>query len=364
MHLKKLNIYNFRNIEQAELEPHRFFNILYGNNAQGKTNFIESIYLLGSLKSFRTTRNEDLIRSGSLEASINGISEKNRVADTMRLDIKYNGKTARLNGKIVNKPDHYLNCLRPVVFSPEEVSLIKGGPAGRRRLIDRAVFQSMPDFLNIVQNYGRQLKQRNKLLKEKKTENEIIPWTDILIKTGAQIRLARIKYIEAIHSEFFQCYKHICGGTEQAEIIYKYDGSTLEKIENEFAEELVKQKDQEIKYGMTLSGPHRDDIDFLLEDKSLKNFGSQGQQRSFILAFKTAQIINIEKIFGEPPLLLLDDLLGELDKKRQEYFFDFLLKMQGQVFITTTEIEPLLKSGISEVSYFNVKNGVLCSSQN
>ena len=359
MQLTQLKLNNFRNIERVELKPHRFFNIFHGLNAQGKTNILESIYLLGSLKSFRSTRNDDLIRQGSDKARIKGRSVKNSVADEMQLDIDKKGKTARLNGKVVSQPENYLNCLRPVVFSPEEVGLAKGGPAGRRRLVDRAVFQATPVFLTTVQNYDRQLKQRNRLLKENKTEAELAPWTDALIKTGAQIRLARKKYIESIHTEFTDCYKQISDGREQAEIIYKGDFCSLEELQNNFADELSRQKDQERKYGMTLSGPHRDDISFQLEQQSLRDFGSQGQQRSFILALKTVQVIDLEKRNGEPPLLLLDDLLGELDQRRQEYFFQFLLKMQGQVFITTTDINPLINSGLSEGSYFQVKDGVL-----
>lgn len=359
MQLTQLKLNNFRNIEQAELQPHRFFNILYGLNAQGKTNIIESICLLGSLKSFRATRNEDLIKRGSIEAVIKGRSVRNRVADDMRLDIKKEGKTARLNNKIVSQPDNYLNCLRPVVFSPEEVNLVKGGPSGRRRLIDRAVFQATPGFLTIVQNYERQLKQRNKLLKEKKSDKELAPWTEILIETGAQIRLARKNYINSIFNEFYNCYKKISGDSEQAEIVYKPECETLVELENSFADELNKQKDQEFKYGITLSGPHRDDIPFLLDERSLREFGSQGQQRSFILALKTAQVLDLEKRFGEPPLLLLDDLLGELDRQRQDYFFEFLLKMKAQVFITTTDKEPLVNSGISDGLYFQVEDGVL-----
>lgn len=359
MQLTHLTLHNFRNIEKAELQPDRFFNVFYGLNAQGKTNLLEGIYLLGSLKSFRTTRNSDLIRLNFSGARIKGRSLKNNVSDEMCLDINKEGKTARLNGKIVSQPENYLNRLRPVVFSPEEVNLAKGGPAGRRRLIDRAVFQATPEFLKIFQNYERQLKQRNRLLKEKKSAAELAPWTDVLIKTGAQIRLARKNYIDLIRSGFLDCYKNISGGYEQAEIIYKPDITTLEQLESEFADELSRQKDQELKYGITLNGPHRDDIRFQLQDQSLREFGSQGQQRSFILSLKIAQVIDLEKRYSEPPLLLLDDLLGELDKKRQEYFFEFLLKMQGQVFITTTEMEPLVASGINKGSYFQVKEGVL-----
>lgn len=364
MQLTQLTLHNYRNIEHAELHPHRFFNIFYGLNAQGKTNLLESICLLGSLKSFRSTRNDDLIRRGSDEARIKGRSLRNRVADSMQLDIGKQGKAARLNGKIVSQPENYLNCLRPVIFSPEEVNLAKGGPSGRRRLIDRAVFQARPGYLKTVQNFERQLKQRNSLLKKNATEAELAPWTEALIETGAEIRLTRKEYIETIHSRFYDCYRQISGGREEAKISYLNDLCDLEKIKADYSEDLYRQKDQEKKYGMTLNGPHRDDINFLLEERSVREFASQGQQRSFILALKSAQVLDLEKRYGEPPLLLLDDLLGELDRRRQEYFFQFLLDMQGQVFITTTETEPLVNSGINTGLYFQVKNGVLHNREN
>lgn len=364
MQLIKLSLYNFRNFKNIKIEPNNLFNIFYGDNAEGKTNILESISLLGSLKSFRSARNNELVKIGEKKAVIKGVSLNNQVSDEISLSIDKDRKTARLNGKIVSQPENYLDCLRPVVFSPEEVSVTKGGPSGRRRLIDRAVFQSTPIFLKIFKQYERQLKQRNMLLKERKSELEIIPWTDSLIDTGSKIRFARKKYIESISSDFFDCYKLISGSRENIKILYQNRYDCLDDIKKAFREELLKNREQEIKYGITLCGPHRDDIFFYLNDKSLREFGSQGQQRSFILALKTAQVINLEKEYGEPPLLLLDDLLGELDQQRQDFFFQFLFRMQGQIFITTTDIKPLEKSGINRASYFNVKDGVLHIRQN
>lgn len=360
MKLTELTLHNFRNIKTADLKPHPFFNIFCGANAQGKTNLLEAIFLLGSLKSFRSVRNEDFIRHGCNAARIKGITEQQKVVHEVQLDIDRSGKQAQLNGKIVNQPESYLNCLRPVIFAPEEVSLIKGPPAGRRRLLDRAVFQAEIDYLGNVQKYERQLKQRNRLLKENRDPAEIEPWTTELVRTGALIRQARAGYLERIIPRLTECYQQICGEKEQVSLVYKALHKSLAELEQLLLEEFDRQKEQERRYGMTLSGPHRDDVEFMVDGHRLKSFGSQGQHRSFILAFKAAQTLDLQQVYGEPPLLLLDDLTGELDNQRQGLFFEFLLSMQAQVFITTTDIQPLLDGGIKEGCFFRVENGSLC----
>ena len=357
MQLAQLALHDFRNIEQVELAPHPLFNIFCGANAQGKTNLLESVFLLGSLKSFRLARNDELIRHGCISTGIKGDVTQNRVSHEIRVDITRDGKQAKLNGKIVNHPESYLNCLRPVVFAPEEVSLIKGPPAGRRRLIDRAVFQTELNYLADVQKYERQLKQRNRLLKDGCSSGELEPWTVELAQTGARIRQARYQYLQRIVPRLTECYQQICGEKEKIDLFYREEKKTASEQEESLLEELQRQKEQEKRYGMTLSGPHRDDFDFLIDGRPLKSFGSQGQQRSFVLAFKAAQTIDLQEVYGEPPLLLLDDLTGELDQQRQALFYKFLLSMQAQVFITTTDIQPLLDGGIKDGFFYRVEDG-------
>jgi DNA replication and repair protein RecF len=357
MQLVNLTLHDFRNIEATELQPHRYFNVFCGANAQGKTNLLESVYLLGSLKSFRSARNEELIRHNSSIAGIKGRAKQNNVEHEIRVDISRDGKQARFNGKVVNQPDAYLNCLRPVVFAPEEVSLIKGPPAGRRKLLDRAVFQTETNFLADVHKYDRQLKQRNRLLKDGCDSTEIDPWTEELARTGARIRQARSEYLIRLVPRLTECYRQICGEKEKVDLFYKEQNLDLAALEKNLSQEFNRQKDQERRYGMTLSGPHRDDFDFFIDGRPLKSYGSQGQHRSFILAFKAAQTLDLQQVHGEPPVLLLDDLTGELDQQRQNLFYQFLLSMQTQVFITTTETQPLLDGGIKDGYFFRVENG-------
>ena len=357
MLLEQLSLHDFRNIEAAQIQPHPCFNIFSGANAQGKTNLLESLSILGSLKSFRSGRNDELIRHGQNCCGIKGKTSRNRVAHEMLVNISRDGKQALLDGKPVNQPETYLACLRLVIFSPEEVSLVKGAPAGRRRLLDRAVFLVQGSYLAEVRKYDRLLKQRNRLLKDGCAETEINPWTEELVRSGARIRKARTKYLQRLVPRLTDCYREICGEKERVELLYREQHDELAVLESALLHELHRQKEQERKYGMTLSGPHRDDFEFLIDGRPLKNYASQGQQRSFILAFKAAQAMDLLTEHGEPPLLLLDDLTGELDQQRQGLFYKFLLSMQTQVFITTTDVRPLLDGGINDGYFFRVENG-------
>ena len=190
-----------------------------------------------------------------------------------------------------------------------------------------------------------------------RNDREIEPWTEELIRTGARIRYARSAYLQRLVPRLTDCYREICGEKERVELFYKEQKNDIRQLEENIRRDFDRQKEQEKKYGMTLSGPHRDDFDFLIDGRPLKSFGSQGQQRSFILAYKAAQTLDLQEVHGEPPLLLLDDLTGELDQQRQELFYRFLLSMQTQVFITTTDVRPLLDGGINDGYFFRVENG-------
>jgi len=357
MLLEQLSLHDFRNIEMAHIRPHPYFNILSGANAQGKTNLLESLSILGNLKSFRSGHNDELIRHGQNRCSIKGKTSKNKVAHEIQVNISRDGKQALLDGKQVNQPESYLACLRLVVFSPEEVNLVKGAPAGRRRLLDRAVFQVQGSYLAEVRKYDRLLKQRNSLLKKGCAAAEIEPWTEELVRSGARIRQARSEFLLRLVPRLTECYREICGEKEQVELVYREQHVDLANLEATLMQDLNRQKEQERKYGITLSGPHRDDFEFFIDGRPLKSYASQGQQRSFILAFKAAQGLDLLTVHGEPPLLLLDDLTGELDRQRQELFYKFLLTMQSQVFITTTDVKPLLDGGIEDGYFFRVENG-------
>jgi DNA replication and repair protein RecF len=359
MHIQHLAMKNFRNLRQVEMTPDRGFNILWGENAQGKTNILEAIYLLGNLKSFRGARNEELIRHDCTRSTLAGDILFRDVRRRIELEIEARGKRGRVDGKEARSAGNFLGHLCPVLFSPEEVGLVKGPPSGRRALVDRAVFQTEPAYLAQAQEYRRCLKQRNRLLKEKRNIAEIEPWTEGFIKAGSRIRRARHLYLERLQPLLGEAYGNISGGREEAGTVCPSAGLSLSEIEEDLRRETAKLIEREFALGQTLAGPHRDDIRFLVNGRSLRLYGSQGQQRSFILAFKAAQIMDLEQIIGESPVLLLDDMTSELDRRRQEFFFHFLRHRRGQVFITTTDIRPLVEGGFGDARFFRVAEGDL-----
>ena len=357
MEICSLRFAHYRNLRDVTLEPTCGFNILWGENAQGKTNFLEGIYLLGTLKSFRSAKNPELVQHQQRSARIEAILSSFKVKHRLDLSISEEGKRPRIDGKDVVRSSEYFGMLRPVLFSPEEVNLVKGPPSGRRSLIDRALFQTDVGYLDRMRDFDRTLRHRNRLLKEERTTSELIPWTENLIRLGAQIRQNRFLFVERLQELLQQTYREISGDRENACIEYCEGSPDLEVLQSVLAREAEKVGAREQQQGVTLFGPHRDDPLFSVDGKPLRVFGSQGQQRSFILAFKTAQILDLERKTGEAPILLLDDMTSELDRSRQEYFFRFLLNRSGQVFITTTEIQPLMAQGIRDAHFFRVDKG-------
>jgi DNA replication and repair protein RecF len=357
MIINKLFLNNYRNFRREQIHPDHKFNIIWGDNAQGKTNLLEAIYLLSNLKSFRTNKHDELILQGEQQANISAEIDQKGVFHHLSIGFDPQNKFCRINGKNPGSAGAFLGFFKTVLFAPEEVGLIRAFPAGRRTLLDRAIFFVSPDYLKLARDYQRQLKQRNRLLKETQDTRGLKPWTEGLIINGARLRRARIEYLKRINSFLRETYSSICLGTEEIDICYpNQDGDNLEEtLEREFAGVSAR----EWRYQQTLAGPHRDDVQFILDGLSLKNYGSQGQQRSAILAFKCAQVIDLEQQIGEPPVLLLDDLSSELDPGRRRAFFEFVQHRKGQVFLTTTDIS-LLKSSIgSSAREFKLKAGMV-----
>lgn len=357
MTLETLKLRCFRNLAQVEIIWNEGFNIICGHNAQGKTNLLEAIYLLGHLKSFRGARGNELINHCEEVAWIGAEVSRGGVRHRLDIGIQKNGRSPRVDGKTVQKLSHFLGHFRTVLFTPEEMGVIKGVPAGRRALLDRAILQTEPGYLDRVQEYDRVLRQRNHLLKEQVDNGQLAPWTEALVRTGSRIRQDRMVYLDRFLPYLDQVYREISNGVESAGLHYSMEKVPEDALANHLAAALDRLAAREKKLGMTLAGPHRDDLDFQVNGRSLRSFGSQGQQRSFLLAFKAAQVMDLEEQFREPPVLLLDDLASELDSSRQAGFFNFLLNRRGQVFLTSAQeplpASPVLKKG----SFFKVDQG-------
>lgn len=360
MTLTRLILHNYRNIPTAEICPEAGFNIFCGDNAQGKTNTLESIYLLGHYKSFRRGRNDELIGETDKFSRVQGNFLSNGLAENVCLTIAGDHKDIKINGKQPQHSTEMFGRFPSVLFAPEEVSITKGYPAGRRSLLDRALCHTQPSFLDLARSYHRCLRQRNTLLKEGVASAILCPWTEELIVTGAKVRLARKQYLTRLLPLLREAYREICAGRETADLVYPTTCDNLSDLKEELRRNLEHEQGREKKYGMTMAGPHRDDPVFMVNNRVLGLYGSQGQQRSFILAFKTAQILDLEKETGSVPLLLLDDMTSELDRKRLDFFFRFLHERKGQVFITCTELSPLQNAGFNNMRAFRVREGILC----
>jgi DNA replication and repair protein RecF len=356
MHLEQLLVRQFRNLSEVKLFWGEGFNVIWGNNAQGKTNLLEAVYLLGHLKSFRGARTSDLIQTGAAAARLTGLLTSGRVQHQLEVTLEQQGQTPRLDGKPVQRLSQFIGTLRLVLFTADELILLKGSPAGRRVLLDRAVLQTDPAYLDRVQAYNRILRQRNQLLKERASAEQLAPWNEALIESGARIRQDRCSYLEQLQPVLSAIGREIADRDERLALNYPLAGSRHD-LRAALREEIERLHTRERQLAQTLAGPHRDDPDPLVDGRPLKLFGSQGQHRSFLLAFKAAQLSDLEARLGEPPLLLLDDLASELDAQRQASFFAFLRRRRGQVLITTTHPATLGEAVCPQARYFHVTDG-------
>ncbi|BCA78216.1 DNA replication and repair protein RecF [Desulfuromonas sp. AOP6] len=353
MILKNLNIKNFRNLHTLKLDFSEKFNFIYGKNGQGKTNIIEAIYLLANLKSFRVSKNSELITFHKNKASINSTVNFSNYNNIYNLIIENESKKIFINDKKPTNLNDYYGDLKVIVFNPDDINIIKGYPQQRRALLDRAIFLSDKNYLNKLIFFNKCLKQRNLILKND-TKN-IDVYNEIFLKSSFDIYYERKKYINRIKPIFNKIYKEITNNNEDPNIIY--NENDIKILMAKLEENIEKNIEKEKIYGMTLYGPHRDDPFFLLNDLLIKKYGSQGQQKSFMLAFKSAQVFDIKNETGFCPILLLDDMTSELDSDRRKYFYKFLFNHEGQVFLTGTDKNVFEDKVFMASKFFEVING-------
>jgi DNA replication and repair protein RecF len=360
MKLIKLKLGSFRNLKNLELAPGQKFNVFYGNNGQGKTNLLESIYLLATMKSFKQAKNAELIAFGAEFALIKGVVERDRVKREISVLLEKQGKKAKIDAKLATRLTDFFGNLNVVVFTPEEISMVRGGPELRRRYLDRAVFTCDLDYLAAYHDYAKILKNRNALLKSNESFG-IEVWTEQLIEAALVVIARRQAYLAEIGQLLQQFYSEISGNDESVQIEYRLHG-VEEKL---FAEEprralataLKNHAAEEKRRGSTAIGPHRDDLYFGLNGRPTRHFASQGQQRCFVLALKMAEIEFIARCFDAPPVLLLDDMTSELDRERNFNLMEFLKKREMQVFITTTSLQNVALEGMENNKTFRISDG-------
>ncbi len=348
MQCNAVSLANFRNIESASVRFHPDVNVLYGNNAQGKTNLLEAIYFAAIGRSFRSLHPKECIAFGKESAALSvDFTAQGRVQNiTMQL-FQSRIRSVEKNHVRVGKMSELMGAFRAVLFCPEELSLVKGGPAERRQFLDIAISAREPMYLAALQRYGHILKQRNALIRAAEKDRSVFDatvdlWSQQLAREGAYIARSRKRYVEKAAPHVAACFAEMTQSREVPMLCYQGcdraedpDYEDLSTIEAHLYERLCKNHDREIGAGATLYGVHKDDIEILLNEKDARSFASQGQQRSLSLAMKLAEGELCREDCGEYPVFLLDDVLSELDGARREYL---LHKIKGkQVIMTTCE---------------------------
>jgi DNA replication and repair protein RecF len=365
MFIEKIKIENFRNYNEQEVFFHEKVNVIVGNNAQGKTNLLESIYVSSLGRSFRTAKDKEMIRFEQPYTRIMATYDSDQ--QEKKVDIGFNRegkKEIKVNNIKVERMVEMLNHFYIVVFSPEDLKIVKEEPEKRRNFIDRELCKMRISYLNNLTQYKKILMQRNAYLKnEKKDRQEIQIWNDALSQYGANIILQRQKFIGEINEISKEIHEKITQGKEQLEIQYQPSiepEENLEELIKKMQNKLGKSYQRDVYTGSTGYGPHKDDLNILINGIQARQYGSQGQQRTAALSMKLAEITLIEKEKGEKPILLLDDVLSELDGDRQKYLIQAL--SESQLFITAAELNPQLIEALPAGNTYIVKDGKIIKS--
>ncbi|WP_026678440.1 DNA replication/repair protein RecF [Fictibacillus gelatini] len=367
MYIEKLQLTHYRNYPSQTLSFENKVNVFLGENAQGKTNVMEAIYVLAMAKSHRTSRDKELIYWDKEYAKIEGEVEKRSGPVHLSLVISQKGKKARINSLEQRKLTNYIGTMNVVMFAPEDLNLVKGSPQVRRRFIDMEIGQVNPVYLYDLGQYQKILAQRNTLLRnmQPRASKENLVMLEILtaqlIEVAARLTEKRLNYMKSLNIWANPIHEGITRGNEQLEIQYKptvnvCEGQDLTKMIEEYEQKFVKIKDREIERGTTLFGPHRDDLVFYVNGKDVQTYGSQGQQRTTALSLKLAEIELIHSEIGEYPILLLDDVLSELDDFRQSHLLNTIAG-KVQTFVTTTSVDGIHHETLEKAATYRVNQG-------
>lgn len=357
MIIKSLELSHFRNYESLDIQFDKGTNILYGDNAQGKTNILEAIYVSATTKSHKGSKDRDIISFGQEEAHIRTYLEKDDIDIKVDMHLRAaRTKGIAINGQKIKKASELLGILNVVFFSPEDLSIIKNGPAERRRFVDMELCQLDSFYLYNLNHYNKIVNQRNKLLKDlylnpslKETLNI---WDSQLVSFGSKIIERRDLFIEQLNDILIKIHKNLSGGKEELLIRYEPDISI-----EEFEKKLKYNQERDIRLKQTTVGPHRDDFSFLVKNIDIRKFGSQGQQRTAALSLKLSEIELVKKMTKDTPVLLLDDVLSELDSSRQNYLLNSIGDIQ--TIITCTGLDEFINNRFEINKIFKVTDGVV-----
>lgn len=360
MHIEEIKIENFRNIGFMGIFPHKEINVIYGQNGQGKTNLLEAIWLFTGCKSFRTSKDRELVCFESENAEISTSFQTSLRENTASIFIDKK-RTASLNGVKLSSPRELIGKYYSVVFSPVHLSLIKDGPLNRRKFLDTAISQIDSVYAKKLTYFNHLIGQKNALLKNAAENPSLLDtldiWDEKIALEGAEVIVERINYIKMLQNKASLIYGGISGETEELKIKYlsnvPYESEEKQDIAEIYFKNMQKHRPNDLYLKNTSSGPHRDDIEILINGISARKFGSQGQQRSASLSLKLGEAEIIKDLKGEHPIILLDDVMSELDHVRQNYILNKM--SEKQVFITCCEKETV--SHLNAGKVFKIEKG-------
>lgn len=357
MIIKSIELKNFRNYEDLDISFDDGTNILFGDNAQGKTNILEAAYLSGTTKSHKGSKDKEMVRFGEQEAHIRTTVVKKEKEYQIDIHLKQNrSKGIAINKIPIKKASELFGILNMVFFSPEDLNIIKNGPSERRRFLDAELCQLDKIYLADLTKYNKVLNQRNKLLKDmvyRPDLKETLPIWDIqLLESGKKIIQRRKKFVEELNEIVHDIHYRISG--EKEELLLQYEPNIDDIF---FEDELNRAKDRDLRYCQTSVGPHRDDLLFSIHGVDIRKFGSQGQQRTSALSLKLSEIELVKQSIHDTPILLLDDVLSELDSNRQNYLLNNI--HDTQTIITCTGLDEFVKNRFHINKVFEVINGTV-----
>ncbi len=357
MIIKSIELKNFRNYEDLDISFDDGTNILFGDNAQGKTNILEAAYLSGTTKSHKGSKDKEMVRFGEQEAHIRTTVVKKEKEYQIDIHLKQNrSKGIAINKIPIKKASELFGILNMVFFSPEDLNIIKNGPSERRRFLDAELCQLDKIYLADLTKYNKVLNQRNKLLKDmvyRPDLKETLPiWDMQLLESGKKIIQRRKKFVEELNEIVHDIHYRISG--EKEELLLQYEPNIDDIF---FEDELNRAKDRDLRYCQTSVGPHRDDLLFSIHGVDIRKFGSQGQQRTSALSLKLSEIELVKQSIHDTPILLLDDVLSELDSNRQNYLLNNI--HDTQTIITCTGLDEFVKNRFHINKVFEVINGTV-----
>lgn len=357
MTVKSMELKNFRNYETLHLSFDDGTNIFYGDNAQGKTNILEAVYMSATSKSHKSVRDKEMIKFGESEAHLHTVVCKDGRDFVIDMHLKQNrAKGIAINRIPIKKASELFGILNVVFFSPEDLNIIKNGPAERRRFLDLELCQLDKIYLANLINYNKILSQRSRLLKDMAFRPELADtlsvWDMQLIETGKKIIDSRKKFVAELSETVRQIHSSISGNREELALSYEANTTTAD-----FEADIQRVRERDLKLCQTSVGPHRDDLRFSIGDVDIRRFGSQGQQRTSALSLKLSEIALVKQIIHDTPILLLDDVLSELDSHRQNYLLSHI--SDTQTMITCTGLDEFVKNRFQLNRVYEVVDGTV-----